>query len=99
MPQSDSIVGLPEFEIQSIEGTEWIEIRARYRGPVRCPWCRGTELRIKDTFVLILRHASFGLRPSALHLQSHKFHCKSCGRYFNQRFPGIGKGHLGCQIG
>ena len=95
MPQSDSsIVGLPEFEIQSIEGTEWVQIRARYAGPVRCPWCQGMELRIKDTFVRILRHASFGTRPSALHLQSHKYHCKSCGRYFNQRFPGIGKGRL-----
>jgi transposase len=39
-----------------------------------------------------LRHANFGTRPSYLHLQSHKFHCKSCGRYFNQRFPGIGRG-------
>jgi transposase len=93
MPQSDSsIVGLPEFEILDVEGTEWVQIQARYTGPVKCPWCQGTELRIKDTFVRILRHASFGIRPSALHLQSHKYHCKSCGRYFNQRFPGIGKG-------
>lgn len=93
MPQSDSsIVGLPEFEIQSVEGTETVEIRARYRGVVSCPWCDGVELRKKDTFVRVLRHASFGTRPSYLHLQSHKFHCKSCGRYFNQRFPGIGRG-------
>ena len=91
-PADSSIVGLPQFEILSIEGTERVEIRARYAGPVSCPWCQGTELRMKDRFVRILRHASFGTRPSALHLQSHKYHCKSCGRYFNQRFPGIGKG-------
>lgn len=92
MPQSDSsIVGLPQFEIQSIEGTERLEIRARYTGPVSCPWCQGTELRKKDTFIRVLRHASFGVRPSYLHLQSHKFHCQGCGRYFNQRFPGIGR--------
>jgi transposase len=93
MPQSDSsIVGLPQFEIQSIEGTETVEIRARYVGPVSCPACQGVQLRMKDRFVRVLRHASFGTRPSYLHLQSHKFLCKSCGRYFNQRFPGIGKG-------
>jgi transposase len=93
MPQSDSrIVGLPQFEIQSIEGTETVEIRARYVGVVSCPWCRGVELRKKDSFVRVLRHANFGTRPCWLHLQSHKFHCKSCGRYFNQRFPGIGAG-------
>jgi len=93
MPQSDSsIVGLPQFEIQSIEGTETVQIRARYVGSVSCPRCQGTELRMKDTFVRVLRHANFGIRPAYLHLQSHKYHCKSCGRYFNQRFPGIGKG-------
>jgi transposase len=92
LPAHSSIVGLPEFEIQSLEGTETVEIRARYRGVVSCPWCHGVELRMKDSFDRVLRHASFGTRPSFLHLQSHKFHCKSCGRYFNQRFPGIGKG-------
>lgn len=93
MPQSDSsIVGLPQFEIQSVEGVETVRIRARYGGPVTCPRCQGEKLRIKDTFERILRHASFGTRPCYLHLQSHKYHCLSCGHYFNQRFPGIGKG-------
>jgi transposase len=47
---------------------------------------------MKDSFVRVLRHASFGNRPCYLQLQSHKYHCLGCGRYFNQRFPGIGKG-------
>ena len=38
-------VGLPQFEIQSIEGTETVEIRARYVGPVRCPVCQGDRPR------------------------------------------------------
>lgn len=93
MPQSDSsIVGLPQFEILSVEGTETVEIRARYVGVVSCPWCQGFQLRMKDSFVRVLRHASFGTRPTYLHLQSHKWHCRGCGRYFNERFPGIGKG-------
>lgn len=92
LPAHSSIVGLPEFEIQSIEGTETVRIRASYRGPLSCPRCQGEELRMKDSFVRILRHASLGIRPCYLHLRSHKYHCLSCGRYFNQRFPGIGKG-------
>ena len=91
-PADSSIVGLPQFEILSIEGTETVEIRAKYLGPVICPGCQGEELRMKDSFVRVLRHASFGIRPAYLHLRSHKYHCLGCGRYFNQRFPGIGKG-------
>lgn len=92
LPAHTSIVGLPEVEIQSIEGVQTVQIHARYRGVVSCPWCQGVQLRMKDSFVRVLRHANFGTRPSWLHLQSHKYHCKGCGRYFNQRFPGIGRG-------
>jgi len=46
---------------------------------------------MKDAFVRVLRHANFGTRPAYLHLESHKYRCRTCGRYFNQRFPGIGK--------
>ena|ERR1043166_482959 len=93
MPQSDSsIVGLPQFEVKSIEGVETVRIRARYVGPVTCPRCGSDSVRTKTTFERVLRHASFGNRPSYLHLQSHKFLCNGCGRYFNQVFPGIGKG-------
>ena len=93
MPQSDtSIVGLPFVEIVRIDGVQTVQIHARSIQPVRCPFCQGERLRKKDSFVRILRHANFGTRPSWLHLQSHKFHCRGCGRYFNQRFPGIGKG-------
>lgn len=92
LPAHTSIIGLPEVEIQKMEGVQTVQIQARYRGVVSCPRCQGVELRMKDTFVRVLRHANFGTRPSFLHLQSHKYHCKSCGRYFNQRFPGIGKG-------
>jgi len=39
----------------------------------------------------VLRHSSFGLRPCLLILETHKYRCVPCGRYFNQRFPGIGR--------
>jgi len=63
-PADSSIVGLPQFEILSIEGTETVEIRAQYWGVVRCPDCQGVRLRMKDTFVRILRHANLGFGPA-----------------------------------
>jgi transposase len=48
-------------------------------------------LRLKDTKERVLRHASFGLRPCFLILETHKYRCHGCQRYFNQRFPGIGR--------
>jgi Transposase and inactivated derivatives len=91
-PEDSIVVGLPQFEIESVDGPETVRLHARYLGALSCPWCQGKELRMKDSFVRVLRHASLGIRPCYLHLQSHKYHCLSCGRYFNQRFPGIGKG-------
>lgn len=92
MPHDASIVGLPFLEILNVEGTETVRIRARYTGPIRCPFCEGTVFRTKDRFERRLRHASFGTRPCVLELEARKYQCLSCERYFNQRFPGIGKG-------
>jgi transposase len=36
-----------------------------------------------------VRHEDWGVRHCWLDLEAHKFHCRTCGRYFNQRFPGI----------
>lgn len=90
MPPDNSLLGLPDFQIDRVEGVETVRIWARYLGPVTCPHCSSLNLRTKDTLERILRHASFGLRPCLLILESHKYRCLECGRYFNQRFPGIG---------
>lgn len=37
-----------------------------------------------------MRHTNFGTRACHLKLEACKYRCLSCGRYFNQRFPGIG---------
>lgn len=98
MPPDSSLLGLPQFEIQRsdglerVEGVEFVRIWARYVGPVACPHCGSSNLRTKDTKERLLRHASFGLRPCMLILETHKYRCTACGKYFNQRFPGIGKG-------
>jgi len=89
MPHDWNILGLSDYEIKEIEGQNQIIVRVRYTGPSRCPHCQGERLRVKDSFVRRVRHEDWGLRHCWMDLEAHKFHCRTCGRYFNQRFPGI----------
>ena len=89
MPHAWNILGLSDYEIKEIEGQNQMIVRARYTGPSLCPHCQGERLRIKDSFVRRVRHEDWGVRQCWLDLETHKFHCRTCGRYFHQRFPGI----------
>lgn len=90
MPHDETILGLSGYEIKEIctEGRS-VVVRARYTGPARCPHCGGERLRNKDRFTRTVRHESWGLRHNYLQVSVHKFHCLSCGKYFNERLPGI----------
>lgn len=90
MPHGESLLGLSGYEEQSVEGLRRVEVKARYVGPVRCPYCESERLRKKDRFVRRVRHTNIGVRPCHLELEACKYRCLSCGKYFNQRFPGIG---------
>ncbi len=85
----DIILNLPGFEIIEVEVTDHLVIHARYYGDNACPHCGGQWLRTKDSFTRTVRHESFGNRISSLSFKAHKFKCMTCGKYFNQRFPGI----------
>lgn len=90
MIRSEAILGLPEYEITSIEERAGrVEIRARFTGKVACPHCGETKLRRKDRRTRCLRHESWGMRQCALELETHKWVCRACSRSFWQRFPGI----------
>lgn len=89
MPQITSILNVDGFELEDISGLDPITFKVRYTLPSVCPHCQGLELRIKDTFYRRIRHESLGRRKVFLYLRTRKFLCKSCARYFNERFPGI----------
>ena len=89
MPHEKVILGLSDYEIKEIEGHGEVIVKARYTGPSRCPYCQSEDLRTKDRFERRVRHENWGVRPCWLELEAHKFQCRACGRYFNQRFPGI----------
>lgn len=90
MPHDAKILGLDGYEIKDIryEAGELV-VQARYTGPARCPHCGGERLRKKDRTQRQPRHESWGLRRSRLRLEVVKFQCRVCGRYFNQRLPGL----------
>lgn len=91
MPRKDIILNLPGFTIKKVTGTNPVTMEVVYRRVPRCIHCNSKELRKKDKFMRLIRHESIGLRHTYLQLQAYKFYCKQCKRYFNQRFPGIGR--------
>jgi transposase len=89
MPHDEIILGLSDYDIKKMEGHHQVTLQARYTGVVRCPRCQGERLRTKGRFIRRVRHEDWGMRQCWLELESHKYQCRGCGRYFNQRFPGI----------
>lgn len=89
MPPITSLLNIDGFELEDISGLDPIVFKVRYRLALECLHCQSIALRIKDTFYRQVRHESFGARKVYLYLRTHKYLCKTCGRYFNDRFPGI----------
>jgi transposase len=87
---SEAITGLPEYQVTSIEekGGQ-VRIAVRFTGEVLCPHCGSQKLRTKDRRIRRPRHESWGIRQCVLELETRKYMCRSCGRSFWQRFPGI----------
>ena len=89
MPPITSLLNVDGFELEDISDLDPIVFKIRCILPPSCPHCFGLELRIKDSFYRWIRHESWGKRKVLLYLRTRKFLCYSCGRYFNERFPGI----------
>lgn len=90
MISSEAMLGLPGYQITDIVWTDGkVRISARYTGAISCPDCGSEHLRKKDRRLRHPRHESLGLRHCELELETYKFLCRNCGRWFWQRFPGI----------
>lgn len=89
LPLESSLLGLPRYELLSVEGRHAIRIRARCLSPPECPDCRGQRHWIKDRFLRTFRHENWGTRRVYLEMEARKFLCRSCGRTFHERFPGV----------
>jgi transposase len=83
-------LGLPDYEITGVhEVGSRVRIQARFTGEVACPHCGGRDLRNKGRAVRILRHESWGVRTTEVHLETRKWLCRVCVRQFWQRMPGV----------
>ncbi len=90
MISSEAVLGLPGYQLTGIEEREGrVRLSARYTGPIACPQCEGTRLRNKGRRIRLLRHENWGTRHSVLELETQKWQCRECGRYFWQRCAGI----------
>jgi len=88
--RSEAVLGLPGYQLTGIEERNGrVRPSARYTGPIACPHCGGVRLRNKGRRVRRLRHESWGVGHSVLELETWKWQCRQCGRYFWQRLPGI----------
>lgn len=89
MPLSTSILNIYGYEIENVTGRNPVIIEAKYTLDITCPFCNSKNLRKKDKYLRRLNHESIGARKTKLYLTGYKYRCKSCSRYFNQRFPGV----------
>ena len=90
MPPVDSIIlDLPSFKILEVIGHNHLTLRVECELKALCPFCSSANLRTKDSYWRRVRHVLYGQRCSWLEIKAHKYLCRDCGRYFNQRFPGI----------
>ncbi len=89
MPKKDDILNLPYLTIKAVKGSNPILIDIESHQKLECIYCKSSHLRKKDSFVRKIRHESVGLKQTTLRVKTHKYQCKDCKRYFNQRLPGV----------
>jgi hypothetical protein len=89
MPLSLSILDIFGYEIENVTGRNPVIIEAKYTTDICYPFCNCERLRKKDKYIRRLNYESIGAHKTKLYLTGYKYRCKSCGRYFNQRFPGV----------
>src|SRR5690606_21157016 len=89
LPGHEPIIGLPDYKIISYRGLMTVEITAEYVGLIECIHCSSTNLRKKERFNRAFKHHSIGCAKSILLIQTYKFYCRCCRKYFNQRLPGV----------
>ena len=85
----DATLNLPGFTIAKTTGLDPVIHDLDCHQEPRCPHCGGDDLRKKDKAQRRVWHESVGLRRVLLRFAVCKFHCRTCGRYFRQRFDGI----------
>lgn len=88
MSLEESVVQIPGFELEKVEGTHPVVLHVRYAAGVRCPDCGNSSVRKKASWIRRVRHHPLGDRLAVLQFRTSKYVCP-CGRYFHPKYPGI----------
>jgi transposase len=91
MPRNNFTLNLPGFTVEKVSGHDPLIYHAVYRGKTQCTHCASPAVRKKASRFREIAHESLGQRKTRIRVLAHKFYCKACHRYFNQRFAGINK--------
>jgi transposase len=83
------VLGLPDLALESIEYHENIYINASLKTKPACPRCQSCRIYIKDSFDRKINHSRHGNQNVIVRYRSHKYVCKSCGKYFNLKLQGL----------
>jgi transposase len=83
------VLGLPDLCLESIEYHENIYINANLKAKPPCPSCSSSKIYIKHSFERQINHSRFGNQNVVVRFKSHKYLCKSCGKYFNLKLQGL----------
>lgn len=97
MPISDYITLNPSLEVKNIIDGTTLTFECFDHTQYHCPYCGSFSLRCKDTFTRNIKSISIGVRATILRIQTHKYCCHDCGKYFNSSPQGILKHQQTCE--
>lgn len=83
------VLGLPDLELKSIDYAENIYINAVLKAKPTCPGCLSSHIYIKDSFDRRINHTRLGNQLVIIRYRSHKYLCRTCGKYFNLKIQGL----------
>lgn len=83
------IIGITDLEVERVDREKGIEVYAKPTKRPACIHCQSDQVVIKATNKRTLKHTRQGNQVMTLHLQSPKYYCSRCNRYFCHRFKGV----------
>ena len=89
MSHANTIIGIPNLQVERVERHSLIEVWAKPTQRPRCKHCQFHRLKIKATHSRTVKHTRQGNQVMILHLRVPKYYCPQCNRYFRHHFAGI----------
>lgn len=83
------VLGLPDLCLESIDHSDKIYFNSALKAKPPCPRCCSNHVHVKDSFVREINHSRHGNQNVIVRFTSHKYVCKTCGKYFNLRLQGL----------